>query len=416
MAEEDELRWLWLACHIARALGDDVAWDELTARQVALARRTGALSLLPVALDEQVHADLFCGRLAAARSHVAEADAVLEATGSHLGLRGAIALAIFRGDEAGSLALIEACRQDVLRRGEGFWLASVDWGTAVLYNGLGRYDEALAAAERAAEDPHGLGTPMWLLADLVEAAVHSGKPERAAEAAALLAEIAEANDTDWALGLDARSRAMLGRGGRRRAALPRGDRTARPHPHPRGARPRAARLRRVAAARGPPRRCPRAAPCRARDPRRGRHGRLRGARSARAAGDRGDGAQAHRRDDRRPDAAGGPDRGAGGHRAHESGDRRPAVPQSRARSSGTCARCSASWASPPAGSSAPRCPTGAASRPRPSELTSGAGSRAPRARSGRRAHRGTTPWTSFMYRSAAAVACSGVSPCWRALK
>ena len=212
MAVEDELRWLWLACHIARALGDDEAWDELTARQVALARRAGALSVLPLALDEQVHADLFCGRLAAARSHVAEAEAVLEATGSHLRLRGAIALAIFRGDEAGSLALIESRRQDVLRRGEGFWLASVDWGTAVLYNGLGRYDDALAAAERAAGDPHGLGTPMWLLADLVEAAVHSGKPERAAVPAALLAEIAEANGTDWALGLDARSRALLSDG------------------------------------------------------------------------------------------------------------------------------------------------------------------------------------------------------------
>ena len=79
----------------------------------------------------------------------------------------------------------------------------------MLYNGLGRYDDALAAAERAAEDPHGLGTPMWLLADLVEAAVHSGKPERAAGPLARLAEIAEANGTDWALGLAARSRAML---------------------------------------------------------------------------------------------------------------------------------------------------------------------------------------------------------------
>ena len=193
-------------------IADDVAWDELVARQVALARRTGALSLLPVALDEQVHADLFCGRLVAAKSHAAEAAAVLEATGSHLTLRGPIALAIFRGDEAEGLALIESRRQDVLRRGEGFWLASTDWGSAVLYNGLGRYDDALAAAERAAEDPHGLGTPMWLLADLVEAAVHSGNPGRAAGPAALLAEIAEANGTDWALGLDARSRAMLGEG------------------------------------------------------------------------------------------------------------------------------------------------------------------------------------------------------------
>ena len=47
LPEEEELHWLWLACHIARALGDDAAWDELTARQVELARRAGALSLLP---------------------------------------------------------------------------------------------------------------------------------------------------------------------------------------------------------------------------------------------------------------------------------------------------------------------------------------------------------------------------------
>jgi DNA-binding CsgD family transcriptional regulator len=212
LAEEDELRWLWLACHVARALGDDMAWDELTARQVELARRAGALSLLPVALDERVHADLFCGRLAASVSHAAEADSVLEATASHLTLRGAIALAIWRGEETTTLALIEGHRQDVLRRGEGFWLASTDWGTAVLYNGLGRYDDALAAAERATEDQHGLGTPMWLLADLIEAAVRSGKPERAAGPIAQLTVIAEANGTDWALGFLARSRALLSDG------------------------------------------------------------------------------------------------------------------------------------------------------------------------------------------------------------
>jgi DNA-binding CsgD family transcriptional regulator len=212
LSEEEELRWLWLACHIARALGDDAAWDELSARQVELARRAGALSLLPVALDEKAHVDLFCGRLAAARLQAAEADAVVEATGSHLKLRGAIALAVWRGQEAEALALIEARRQDVLSRGEGFWLASTDWGSAVLYNGLGRYEDALAAAERAAEDPHGLGSPMWLLSDLIEAAVRSGKPERAAGPLERLTEIAEANGTDWALGFLARGRALLGEG------------------------------------------------------------------------------------------------------------------------------------------------------------------------------------------------------------
>jgi DNA-binding CsgD family transcriptional regulator len=165
-----------------------------------------------VALDDQVHADLFCGRLAAARSHAAEAEAVLEATGSPLSLRGPIALAIWRGQVAETLALIESRRQDVVRRGEGFWLASTDWGSSVLYNGLGRYDDALAAAERAAEDPHGLGTPMWLLADLVEAAVRSGKPERASGPIAQLTLIAEANGTGWALGFLARSRALLSEG------------------------------------------------------------------------------------------------------------------------------------------------------------------------------------------------------------
>ena len=136
----------------------------------------------------------------------------MEATGSHLNLRGPIALAIWRGQEAEAVALIKASRQDVLRRGEGIWLASVDWGSAVLYNGLGRYDDALAAAERAAEDPHGLGTPMWVLVDLVEAAVRSGNPERADGPLARLTEIAEANGTDWALGFLARSRAMRSEG------------------------------------------------------------------------------------------------------------------------------------------------------------------------------------------------------------
>ena len=209
LPEEDELRWLWLACHIARALGDDVAWDELTARQVELARRAGALLLLPVALDDRIHVDLFAGRIAVAMSLAAEATAVVEATGSRLSLRGPIALANWHGQEAEARGLIEAHRQEVMSRGEGLWLAHVDWGSAVRYNGLGRYDDALAAAERAAEGARGLGTPTWVLADLIEAAVHSGKPERADEPLARLTEIAEANGTDWSLGFLARSRALV---------------------------------------------------------------------------------------------------------------------------------------------------------------------------------------------------------------
>jgi DNA-binding CsgD family transcriptional regulator len=110
------------------------------------------------------------------------------------------------------VALIEARRQDVLRRGEGLWLAATDWGSAIRYNGLGRYKDALAAAERAAADARGLGPSMLLLAELVEAAARCGQAERATGPLAQLAEMAQAAGTDWALGTHARAAAMLAGG------------------------------------------------------------------------------------------------------------------------------------------------------------------------------------------------------------
>ena len=212
MSEEDTLRWLWLACRIARALGDDASWDELTDRQVQLARKAGALSLLPIALIERFGVQLFVGDLDAAASLVAEAEAVVEATGSQLAPQGAIALAAWRGREAEASALIQASRQDVERRGEGLWLIATEWASAVLFNGLGRYEDALAAAEQAAEDPHELGLSTWVPTEIIEAAVRSGDPERAAGPLRRLQEISRAAGTDWALGVEARSRALLSEG------------------------------------------------------------------------------------------------------------------------------------------------------------------------------------------------------------
>src|SRR5580698_5867374 len=200
LSEEDELRWLWLACRIARALADDAAWDELTARHLDAARRAGAFSALPLALTDRVLVELFSGRTEAAMSLAAESDAVVEATGSHLTLRTSIVLANWRGRDAEALALIEAQREDVLRRGEGLWLAANDWGSAIRYNGLGLYEDALAAAERAADAASGLGPAILLLAELVEAAARSGHAERGTGSLAQLAEIAQAAGTDWALG------------------------------------------------------------------------------------------------------------------------------------------------------------------------------------------------------------------------
>ena len=212
LSEEDELRWLWLAARIARALADDQAWDELTARHLELARRAGAFSLLPLALTARVVVELISGRFEVAISLGAEADAVVEATGSHLAQRTPIALANWRGRDGEAVALIEARRQDVLRRGEGLWLVANEWGSAQRCNGLGRYDDALAAAERAVADPRGLGPSIWVLAELIEAAARSGQTERATGPLAQFAELAHAAGTDWALGTHARAAAMLAEG------------------------------------------------------------------------------------------------------------------------------------------------------------------------------------------------------------
>jgi DNA-binding CsgD family transcriptional regulator len=212
MSDQDALRWLWLACRVARALGDDASWDTLSDRQVRLARQAGALSLLPIALIERFGVQLFFGDLTEAQSLVAEAEAAVEATGSHLAPQGAIALAAWRGAEHEVAALIDAGRQEVERRGEGLWLVATEWASAVLFNSLGRYADALAVAERAGADPHELGVSTWVPTEFVEAAVRSGVPERATDWLRRLQEISRASGTDWALGVEARSRALVSEG------------------------------------------------------------------------------------------------------------------------------------------------------------------------------------------------------------
>ena len=97
MPGEDPLRWLWLARHTARTLGDDASWDDLTARQVNMARRSGALSMLPAALHERFRVELYGGNLAAATALVEEANATIDAIGSQERPHGALVLAAWLG-------------------------------------------------------------------------------------------------------------------------------------------------------------------------------------------------------------------------------------------------------------------------------------------------------------------------------
>jgi DNA-binding CsgD family transcriptional regulator len=211
MSPEHGLRWLWLASRAAVDLWDDEAWDVLATRHVRLARDAGALTVLPIALISRIAVHLNAGELAAAAALNDEAEAVTDATGSHLAPYGALALAAWRGREADALELIETNVKGVVARGEGQGLALIDWTTAVLYNGLGRYEDALAPAQQAGE--HRVELPFaWGLAELIEAATRSGMSGRAADALERLSETTRASGSDWALGIEARSRALLSDG------------------------------------------------------------------------------------------------------------------------------------------------------------------------------------------------------------
>jgi DNA-binding CsgD family transcriptional regulator len=204
-----ELSLLPLAWAGALRLWDDRAGDALASRYVSLARAQGALTDLPSALSALACMRLLAGQLAEADPLAAEAQAVAEAAGIRAVPYAALGLAALRGDQDQTRALIDSTEQDAALRGEGFAVAAANWAAAVLRNGLGRYEQARAAAEEATEHA---GSPVvagWPMAELVEAAARSGHPEQAEGVMRALSRIALAAGTDWALGVEARCRALL---------------------------------------------------------------------------------------------------------------------------------------------------------------------------------------------------------------
>jgi DNA-binding CsgD family transcriptional regulator len=209
ISKEEGIRWLSLACRVAMNLFDAESWEVLSIRQVQLARDAGALSVLFIALRGRIGVHLHAGELAAAASLVEEARALAEATGNRFAPYEDLALAVWRGSEADASELIEAGVNEVVVRGEGMGLSIIRWASAVLYNGLGRHEEALAAAQQASAYPQELLFSTWGLVELIEAAARTGQAARAADALQRLSETTSAGGTDWALGIEARSRALL---------------------------------------------------------------------------------------------------------------------------------------------------------------------------------------------------------------
>jgi len=212
MSVDEELRWHSVAGIVARHIWDDESWQVLSDRHVRLARDVGALSELRVALDSRAFMLMFAGELTAAASLIQELQPAIEVTGVNVVPYAALGLAALAGREAEAAALIEAITRNVTVRGEGLGLTAVEWAAAVLNNGVGNYPKAVAAVQNASEYMWELLVPPWAVVELIEAAVRSGRVDMAADALGRLVEVTSASGTDWARGVEARSRALLSEG------------------------------------------------------------------------------------------------------------------------------------------------------------------------------------------------------------
>ncbi len=209
---EETLRWLPLACRVSHDLWDDESLCALSADLIELARRTGAMAVLPAALVFGVEVHMLVGEFSIAASMADQAVAVADATGSPLAAYGLLLLAAWRGRELEASQVVASATTQMLASGEGRWLTAVHWATAVINNGLCRYDAALVAAEKGSEFPDELGLATWSMVELIEAAARTGEPERATGALQWLSRATRASGTDWALGIEARSRALVNEG------------------------------------------------------------------------------------------------------------------------------------------------------------------------------------------------------------
>jgi DNA-binding CsgD family transcriptional regulator len=168
--------------------------------------------VLPLALTNRAVFAVHNGNLAAAASLIAEREWLAEVTSGEFRLTPMPEawLAAMRGQDERADLLIQYTVKEASARGFGATLTMMHCARAVLCNGRGRYEEALAAAQEAATDPLELGPAKWALAELVEAGVHAGKAEVAASAFEQLSAMVRASGTDWARGVEAARAALLG--------------------------------------------------------------------------------------------------------------------------------------------------------------------------------------------------------------
>jgi DNA-binding CsgD family transcriptional regulator/tetratricopeptide (TPR) repeat protein len=209
---EDVLRWGWMATTASSLVWDFDGLHAISARQVQLVRDAGALAQLPLYLSQLGIVLPWMGDFAGTASVIAETDSVAAATGSPIAPYTLLRLRALQGREAEASAAIASAIELAAASGQGMAASWAQWAAAVLYNGLARYEEAASAARQATADTLNLWPSLWALAELVEAAARAGDTELARDALERLAGTTRPCGTDWALGTEARCRALLSDG------------------------------------------------------------------------------------------------------------------------------------------------------------------------------------------------------------
>ena len=206
---EERLRWSWLAGRAASFMWDYDSWDVLTARQVQVARDAGALTLLPITLSARASLHVFAGELGLAESVLEQADAVADLIDKRSLSYSSLGVAALRGRESIAHELIEAATKEFTARGDGLGVNIALWATAVLNNGLSRYNDAVVAAEQVLDDEYEVMFTPLACVELIEAANRIGKESAATAALERLGESTSASGKNWALAIEARCRALL---------------------------------------------------------------------------------------------------------------------------------------------------------------------------------------------------------------
>lgn len=208
---EADICWPWLAARTASELFDEDSWHLLASRRVRLLRSIGALTVLPIHLSYLADLRVLEGNLGVATALMEEAESLIEATGGRRIPAGRLLLAACQGYQGEAEQLIAKAEREAAACGEGMILTFAGRARAVLCNGLGLYEAATTAA-RQTSDQDELSVPTRTLAELVEASVRSGNRDLAADALERLSERTRVAGTESALGIEARSRALLSEG------------------------------------------------------------------------------------------------------------------------------------------------------------------------------------------------------------